>query len=153
MESERSYRGGGWLLFSSAVLVVGGVLSILDGVVALTRSSFFTESAVFVFSDLQTWGYIILGLGVLSVAAGFAVLSRREGARWTGVGIAALSVMGQMLFAQAYPLWTLLIIAVDFMVIYGLTVYGGRAAQSAVSTREEPERRLRDVSSREERAA
>ncbi len=87
------------------------------------------------------------------MAAGFAVLSGREWARWTGFGIAALSVIGQMPFAQAYPLWTLLIIAVDFMVVYGLTVSGGRAAGSATSTREEWERHLRDVSSREERAA
>jgi hypothetical protein len=124
-------RGTGWLVFAAYVLIIGGVFSMIDGIVALANASFFTANAHFVFSGLRTWGWIILGLGILEAAAGFAVLNGRQWARWFGIGIASLNAIGQLMFAQAYPLWTLIIVGIDIMVIYGLTVYGGRVSESA----------------------
>jgi hypothetical protein len=119
-------RGANWVWFSAIVLIIGGAFALIDGLVAVYRSSFFTANAVYVFSDLRTWGWIIFGLGVAGVASGFAVLSGREWARWLGVAVAGVSALGQLLFAQAYPLWSLMIMAIDFLVIYGLVAYGGR---------------------------
>jgi hypothetical protein len=137
----RSSRGVGWIAFSSAVLIVGGAFAIIDGMMAVYRSRFFSSSAVYAFSDLKTWGWIVFGLGVAAVVAGIAVLSGREWARWLGVIVAGLNAVGQLLFAQAYPLWSLIIIGVDIAVIYGLTAYGStmRAAES-VSSVETPQR-------------
>lgn len=125
----RTQRGEGWIAFSVAVLVIGGVFAIIDGLVAVYRSRFFSSSAVYVFSDLKTWGWIVFGLGVAAVVSGFAVASGRGWARWLGIGVAGLNAVAQLMFAQAYPLWSLMIMAIDVMVIYGLTVYGGRAAE------------------------
>ena len=124
----RSRRGEGWIAFSVAVLVIGGAFAIIDGLVAVYRSRFFSSSAVYVFSDLKTWGWIVFGLGVAAVVAGFAVASGRGWARWLGIGVAGLNAVAQLMFAQAYPLWSLMIMAIDVLVIYGLTAYGGRAA-------------------------
>ncbi|HJW74380.1 MAG TPA: tryptophan-rich sensory protein [Thermoleophilia bacterium] len=119
-------RGAGWVTFSAVALFIGGVFAVIDGLMAVYRSTFFTANAVYVFSDLRTWGWIIFGLGVAAVLSALALLSGREWARWLGVGVAGLSAVGQLVFAQAYPLWSLMIMAVDFLVIYGLVVYGGR---------------------------
>lgn len=119
-------RGRSWVMFSAIVLFIAGVFAVIDGLVAVYKSTFFTQNAVYVFSDLRTWGWIIFGLGVAGVLSGLAVLSGREWARWLGVTVAGLSAVGQLLFAQAYPLWSLMIMAVDFLVIYGLVAYGGR---------------------------
>lgn len=67
------------------------------------------------------------------VISGLTVLSGRESARWLGVTVASLSALGQLLFAQAYPVWSLMIMAIDFLVIYGLIAYAGR--QSAAGGR------------------
>ena len=58
-------RGFGWLAFAGYVLIIAGVFSMIDGIVALANSSFFTANAHFVFSSLRTWGWIILALGIL----------------------------------------------------------------------------------------
>jgi hypothetical protein len=139
MELTRRDTGYGWLSFASIVLIIGGTLGIIDGLVAINRSTFFTQDAVYVFSDLNTWGWIVLGLGIAAVAAGFAVTLRSQWARWTGIGVAALSTVGHMMFMQAYPIWSLLIIGLNIAVIYGLAVYGGReiASYGAVQPRYE----------------
>lgn len=119
-------RGASWVMFSAIVLFIAGVFAVIDGLVAVYKSTFFTQNAVYVFSDLRTWGWIIFGLGVAGIVSGLAVLSGREWARWLGIIVAGLSAVGQLLFAQAYPLWSLMIMAVDFLVIYALVAYGGR---------------------------
>ena len=127
-------RGAGWVGFSAVMLTIGGIFALIDGLMAVYRSSFFAADAVFVFSDLRTWGWIVFGLGVAGIASGVAVLSGREWARWLGVTVAGLSALGQMLFAQAYPVWSLMIMAIGFLVIYGLVAYGGRREESAASS-------------------
>jgi hypothetical protein len=156
MESRAS-NGTGWVGFSTVVLTIGGIFALIEGLTAVYKSSFFTANAVFVFSDLRTWGWIITGLGVAGVVSGLAVLSGSEWARWLGVTVAGLGALGQLLFAQAYPLWSLMIMAVDFLVIYGLIAYAGRqSAAGASSSAESFESRgsgtITDLSDRERKS-
>lgn len=130
MDPTRDNTGFGWLSFASIVLIIGGVFGIIDGLMAVYRSRFYTADAVYVFSDLNTWGWIVFGLGIAAIVAGLAVISRSQWARWTGIGVAGLSAIGHMMFIQAYPIWSLLIIGLDIAVIYGLAVYGGREVAS-----------------------
>jgi len=132
----RVRRGEGWIAFSAVVLVIGGAFAIIDGLMAVYRSRFFSSSAVYVFSDLRTWGWIIFGLGIAAVLAGFAVTTGSQWARWVGVGVASLNAVAQLVFAQAYPLWSLMLMTIDFLVIYGLIVYGGRAIQQVYGYQE-----------------
>ena len=74
----RDSRASGWRTFSGLVLALGGIFAVVDGLMAVYRSTFFTDNAVFVFSDLNTWGWITFGLGVLGIAAGIAIFSGRE---------------------------------------------------------------------------
>src|SRR5262245_46277121 len=120
-------RGSGWIVFSAVVLGVAGTFNVIDGIVALSKSRFYTANAVYVFSDLRTWGWITLIVGIVAICAAFAVVGGAQWARWTGITVAALSAVGQLLFVQAYPWWSLAVFALDILVIYGLAVYGGRA--------------------------
>jgi len=155
MESRAS-RGTGWVGFFAVVLTIGGIFALIEGLTAVYKSSFFTANAVFVFSDLRTWGWIIFGLGVAGVISGLTVLSGSESARWLGVTVAGLSALSQLLFAQAYPVWSLTIMAIDFLVIYGLLAYAGRqSAAGAASAYDSSESRgsgtITDLNDRERR--
>jgi hypothetical protein len=119
-------EGGGWLLFAATVLGLAGILSIVDGIVALSRSKFYHAGATFVFSDLRTWGWIMLLMGVLLILAAGGALSGSSFARWFGIFAAGLSAISQFMFIQAYPFWSLIVFACDVMVIYALAAYGGR---------------------------
>ena len=162
MDSRES-SGAGWQTYSGLVLAFGGLFAAIDGLMAVYKSSFFAGNAVFVFSDLRAWGWITFAIGALSIIAGFAVFSGREWARWTGIAIAGLGALGQMLFAQAYPLWSLMIMGVYLLAVYGLAVHGvresaassGSAYRSETTATETTERAsgISEVSDRDRRAA
>jgi hypothetical protein len=119
-------KGEGWLVFSAIVLGFAGLLGFIDGLVALSKSSFYVAGAHYVFSDLHTWGWIVLLVGLLAMFAAFGVMARSQWARWTGIAIAGLQALAQLLMIQAYPWWSICVFALDVLVIYGLAVYGGR---------------------------
>jgi hypothetical protein len=153
----RASRGSGLVGLSAVVLTIGGIFALIEGLTAVYKSSFFTANAVFVFSDLRTWGWIITGLGVAGILSGLSVLSGREWARWLGVTVAGLSALSQLLFAQAYPVWSLMIMAIDFLVIYSLIAYAGRqSATNAASSYDSSESRgsgtVTDLSERERKS-
>jgi|SRR5690348_5796064 hypothetical protein len=117
---------GGWLVFAALMLGLAGAFNIIDGIIALSKSKFFTHNATYVFSDLRTWGWIVLGLGIIQTLAAFAVPKLAQWARWFGIAVAGLNAIAQLVWIPAYPLWSISMFAVDILVIYGLAVYGSR---------------------------
>jgi hypothetical protein len=117
--------GSGWLTFAATLLGLAGAFNIIDGIVALSKSKFFTANATYVFSDLRGWGWILLILGILQLVAAFTLFGGSELARWFGIGVASLNAIGQLMAAPAYPLWSLTMFAVDIIIIYALAVYAG----------------------------
>jgi hypothetical protein len=118
--------GSGWLMFAASMLGLVGILAVIDGIVALSKSKFFVANQTYVFSDLRTWGWITLILGVVAILAAGGVLAGSQWARWFGMIAAGLNAIGIFAFAPAYPIWTLLIFGCSVLVIYALAVYGGR---------------------------
>src|SRR5215472_12269979 len=72
-------------------------------------------------------GWITLIIGILQLLAAVGVLAGNQAARWFAVAMLGLNAIDQMLFIQAYPLWSVLIIAMDIIALYGLVAYGSRA--------------------------
>ena len=136
---SRDTRASGWQTLLGLVLAFGGLFAVIDGLMAVYRSSFFAVNAVFVFSDLRRGAGSSSASASLGIVSGFAVFSGREWARWTGITVAGLGALGQLLFAQAYPLWSLMIMGVYLLAVYGLAVYGVRdgAASSRSGYRDE----------------
>jgi hypothetical protein len=119
-------RGAGWVLFAGIMIVIAGVLNIVYGIAAIDDSTFFVGDAEFILSDLNTWGWIILVLGVLQVFAAFSIWRGGSYGRWFGILAAGLSSIGALLSIPAYPFWSLAIFAIDVLIIYGLAAYGGQ---------------------------
>jgi hypothetical protein len=120
-----SPKGAGWLTFATIMLALSGTFSVIDGIVAVSKSKFFTPNAVYVFSDLKTWGWIVLILGVLELVAAGAIFGGSQAARWFGIAAAGLNALGQLLFVQAYPWWSVAAFATDVVIIYALAAYAG----------------------------
>jgi hypothetical protein len=127
-EYVRDTSGDGWVLFAGTMLLMLGTLNVIDGIAAISNSTFFTENARFVFSNLNTWGWIVLLLGVTQVLAAFGIWARTPGVRWFGVTVAALNGIAQLLFIPAYPFWSLALFTLDILVIYGLIAHGARSS-------------------------
>jgi len=118
-------RTSGWVVFASIMLVMAGMFGIIDGLVALINDEVYlvTKDSIVAF-DFTTWGWIHLILGIIVLIAGFAVMSGQLWARIVGVFVAMLSAVSQIAFITAFPLWSVVIIAIDVLIIYGLLVHG-----------------------------
>ena len=127
----RRVEGHGLLIFASVMLMVLGLFNLLDGIAAVARSHVFIANAHYVVGDLRTWGWIALISGVLQVLAGIGVLTGNQVARWFGVAVVGLNAFAQFFFIPAYPFWSLTIIALDIVALYGLCVYGSRSNVTA----------------------
>jgi hypothetical protein len=119
--------GEGWVLFAGVMLMILATLNVIDGIAAVSDSTFFTENAKFVLSTLNTWGWILIVFGVSQGLVALGVWARIGGVRWIGVAIASGNAVLQLLFIQAYPFWALCLFTLDILVIYGLIAHGKRA--------------------------
>jgi hypothetical protein len=125
-------RGYGLVFFASVLLVIVGCFNLIYGIAAVANSHVFTANAHYVFGSLRTWGWVTLIIGVLQLLAAAGVLAGNQAARWFGVVVLGLSAIDQMFFIPAYPFWSLMIIAVDVVALYGLCAYGSRVNLEAV---------------------
>ncbi len=118
-------RTSGWVVFASIMLIMAGVFGIIDGLVALIHDEVYlvTEELVLAF-DFTTLGWIHLIVGIIVTTAGFAVMSGQLWARMVGVLAATASAIAQIAFITAFPLWSVLVIGIDVLIIYGLLVHG-----------------------------
>jgi uncharacterized membrane protein (DUF106 family) len=73
--------------------------------------------------DLTGWGWIQLLLGILAAVAGFGVLKGQMWARMVGIGFAILSMAIQFLIIPLYPIWSVLMIALDLGIMWALATY------------------------------
>ena len=124
-------RGYGWVMFAAAMLAAVGSVNLIEGIAAISKSHFFVADAHYVFGDMQTWGWVVLFLGVAQGLTALAVIFKNQFARWAGVGFAAFSSIAQLLFIPSYPFWALALFALDILAVYGLVVYGGRTFRPA----------------------
>jgi hypothetical protein len=123
--------GVGWVVFASILLFIAGTWNFIDGILAVASSHVYVAGAHFVFSDLKTWGWIVLLLGIAQLAAGAAVVGGSEVARWFAIAVAGVNSIGQLMFLPAYPFWALSMFTLDMLIIYGLAVYGGSKLRNA----------------------
>lgn len=121
----RYATGFGWLVFAGTMLMLVGILNIIYGIAAIDDSSFFVGNAEYVISDLNTWGWVVLITGALQMLAGFGIWARNTLATWAGILFAFLNGIGVLLMLPAYPLLSLMLFAIDVLIVYGLLVHGG----------------------------
>jgi len=118
---------GYWMIvFAVALLVTVGFFNLIDGIAAIANSHIFIANAHYVVGNLRLWGWIALILGTLQIIAAIAILAGSQAARWFAVVVIGLNAIGQMFFIPAYPFWSLVIIAVDIVALWGLCAYGSR---------------------------
>jgi len=124
---DASHGEGYWMIvFAGMLLGLVGIFNLIDGIAAIASSHIFVANAHYVIGDLRAWGWVALILGVLQVLAAIGVLTGNQAARWFAVAVIGLNAIGQMFFSPGYPFWSLMIIAVDVVALWGLCAYGSR---------------------------
>jgi hypothetical protein len=123
---EEQVAGSGWLVFGALLILFTGIWNIIEGLIASFRSAFFIGAPVF--GTLWAWGLVLIGIGILEVAAGYGILGGRSWARWFGIAIVGISALSHMFAIATYPWWSLFILAIDVVILYALAVQWPRKA-------------------------
>jgi hypothetical protein len=110
---------------AAMLLIIAGVCSVMQGIVALATNEFFvvTQNWLFKF-DTTTWGWIHILVGIVALLAGVGLFFGAVWARTVGVIIAVLSAVVNFLWLPWYPVWAVVIIVFDVFVIWALTAHG-----------------------------
>jgi hypothetical protein len=116
----------GMVVFGGLMMIVAGTFHAMAGLVGLFNDSYWLvpSSDLVVTVDYTAWGFAHLVLGVLAIAAGAGILAGQAWARVAGVVLAVISALVNIAFLAAYPLWSMLMIALDVLVIYALVAHG-----------------------------
>lgn len=119
-------RGEGRAAFAAILLLIAGSLNVIYGIAAISDAHFFTDSGShYVFSSLNTWGWITVILAVIQLTGGFSLLNGNAYGRVIGIVAASLGAIGSLLaVGGANPFWSLGVFALCVIVLHGLIVYG-----------------------------
>jgi hypothetical protein len=129
-EKPGSQVAVGFVVFAGVALVMIGAFHALQGLVALFNDDFYVVGQNWTFEfDLTTWGWVHLVVGIGVAVAGFYVFNGAAWARAVGIGVAALSAVLNFMWLPYYPIWSLVIIALDVTVIWALAVHGREFAR------------------------
>lgn len=115
----------GWVTFAGVMLFVAGVLNVIYGIAAIGDSTFFVQDQKYILSNLNTWGWVTLFLGLFQLVAAFSLWSGGLYGRVMAILSATLSALVALLSIPAYPFWSLAIFALDIIIIYQVAMYGG----------------------------
>jgi hypothetical protein len=133
-ETETSYTRGstgwaGWVVFAATMLVLIGCLHMLQGIVALFDEGIMVTSSKddLLLVDIDVWGGVMLVWGLLLAGTGVALAYGSGFARAFSIFLAFVSVILQIGFLSAYPIWSAILIAMNIFVIYALTARWGEA--------------------------
>jgi hypothetical protein len=121
-DPEVSGWAAGGIVFAACVLTIIGAFQVIAGLTAIFDDEFFVVAENYTFDlDVSAWGWIHLILGVLLLATGLGLFGRQGWAGVTAIMLATLSAVVNFFFIPYYPVWAIVVIALDVWVIWALT--------------------------------
>jgi hypothetical protein len=127
--SARRAEPSGWVIFAAVVLFVSGTFDAIWGLAAVLNDSVVTVGGRGVIVlDFTAWGWVHIVVGAIMIITALGLFGMRGWARWMAIFFAMLSAILQVGTFPAFPLWALVVIALDITVIYQLTANWERSA-------------------------
>ena len=118
-------RGAGRIVFAGTLLLIAGFLNIIYGIGALDSANIYANDTRYIFTNLNTLGWVLIILGVIQLTGGFSLIAGNTYGRVLGIVGGTLGAIGALLsIGGAYPWWSLAIFALCVYVVHGIIVYG-----------------------------
>lgn len=115
----------GWIGFASFMLVLMGTLHIIAGLIALFKNEVLLIGPNTTYLlDYTQWGWVHILGGILAIWAASSLAQGHLFGRTFAVLIAFASAIINMAFVPVYPVWSIMIITIDILVIWAVTVHG-----------------------------
>ncbi len=118
-------RGTGRVVFAATLLLLVGVLNIIYGIGALDNANIFVNDTRFVFSNLNTMGWVMIILGVIQLAGGLSLMAGNTFGRIIAIVGGTLGAISALFsIGGNNPWWSLAIFALCVYVVHGVIVFG-----------------------------
>ena len=117
-------RGTGRVVFAATLLLIAGTLNIIYGIGALADANIFVNDKRYIFTNLNTLGWVLILLGVIQLGGGFSLMAGNTFGRVLGIVGGSLGAIGAILsIGGNYPWWSLAIFFLCVYVVHGIFVY------------------------------
>ena len=123
MSAYGDERSENWATFVAVLFVLVGSFNLIEGLVALVQDDYFVADEL-LFGDLAMWGLLFTGIGVLQLVTGFLIFRGSAIGTLMGVVVVSFNAIVTLLSIGGNPIWSVIILVLDGVVIYALTVYG-----------------------------
>jgi hypothetical protein len=110
----------GWAYFAGVMLGINALLNVIYGIGAINNANFYLNDAKYVFSGLNTWGWVLLISGAIQLCAAVSIFGGTAWGRWVGVATAGVNSIAQLLFLPSSPFLALVLFTIDILIMYGL---------------------------------
>jgi len=118
-------RGAGRATFAAVLLLIAGTLNIIYGIGALDSANIFANDTRYIFTNLNTMGWVLIVLGVIQLTGGFSLMAGNAYGRVIGIVGASLGAIGALLsIGGSNPWWSLAVFALCVYIIQGIVVLG-----------------------------
>lgn len=115
----------GFIVLASVLLCISGTFNILTGLVAVFSDKIYVQgSAATIALDVTGWGWFHVFWGLVLFATGLALYAGATWARVVAIFVVAINMVTQLMQMPAYPLWSLVILTLDLLVIWAVIVHG-----------------------------
>ena len=121
--------GAGWKLFAGIMILIVGTMNVFDGLVGITQVNYikrYTGGELPITNNVKTWSWVVLIIGAVMILAGFLIFVGNMFGRVVGIIVASLNALVQLAYLNHNTFWSLTMIFIDILVIYGLAAHGGR---------------------------
>ena len=119
----------GWIVFAATVMMIGGVCAIISGLAGIFRDEEYFLGSLgdqqVLVANYTTWGWIHLIFGILLLLVGLSLFRGATWARVIAIFLVAINLVAQFTWVGIYPWWSLIMIALDILVLYAVTIHGG----------------------------
>jgi hypothetical protein len=127
-------RGAGRVVFAATLLLIAGTLNIIFGIGSLDNANIFVNDQRFIFTNLNTLGWVLIILGIIQLAGGFSLISGNTFGRVIAIIGGSLGAIGALLsIGGSYPWWSLGIFFLCIYVVHGILVYGEEESASTLT--------------------
>jgi hypothetical protein len=114
----------GTAVFAGIMMVIIGVFHAIDGIIAIAEDNYYVVTPHYTFDlDVTAWGWIHLIVGIILIVAGLSIVKGFLWARILGIAVVALSAIANFFFIPYDPFASILMIAIDVLIIWALCVY------------------------------
>jgi len=118
-------RGAGRARFAAVLLLIAGTLNIIYGIGALDKANIYANDTRYIFSNLNTMGWVLIVLGVVQLTGGFSLMAGKTYGRVIAIVGAGLGAIGALLsVGGANPWWSLAVFALCVYILQGILVLG-----------------------------